>query len=775
MDYRGLSIFGRRYVALVVSAGTAAVVYSLHSLYANPVEPEWLILAALTLVSGSLTIRMARINATVSLADTFVFASVLLFGPAAGTATIALAGLASSAWQRRDRPPPHRVLFGAAAPALAVWVTAHLFYRLAGMHPLSAVSASTPSLFVPHMVFASAFFLLNSGLNALVTNLEQPRQVFPAWRREVAWLSLGCFSGASAAFLLVSLGPRLTVGAVTIVLPVVAASYLTYSATTQRMTEADRHVKEVGRLQLSAIETLAMAVDAKDQMTVGHVRRVQRSAMRLADALGVRHEPARQALAAASLLHDTGKLAVPEYILNKPGPLTPAEFETMKAHASVGADMLSGIEFAYPVVPIVRHHHENWDGTGYPGGLAGTAIPFGARILAVADCFDALTSDRPYRPKLPAATALAAITARRGTMYDPVVVDALVRLHGEIVAEGAGLDVRPIEALLAPHAVRAAPRMPPAREAGAASATTEELTSCYELARALGEAGSVRGVAELACAHVARLVPGDLAVVYVHEEAQGALRAAYVSSPEAAALVGARMPLGQATTGWVGAYRQAMRNALAALDLGPAGARAGLALRQCLAVPLVSDDKLAGVLSIYSAGLEGFTADHERIVETMGRIVAPNLARPAEAPGAGEAAGLTRRAGPAGTPGVTGVLMSVVIVAVDERAGRRGDAASGDGGGGAARLLERVRPCLRSSDAVFPYTADELLVLLTATGSQVAWSVARRIERSVSAPGLAPPVRCGVASSSADGESLEALIAGARRRLNERRAAGAPA
>ena len=110
-----------------------------------------------------------------------------------------------------------------------------------------------------------------------------------------------------------------------------------------------------------------------------------------------------------------GKLAVPEYILNKPGKLTPAEFEKMKLHASVGADILSAIEFPYPVVPIVRHHHENWNGTGYPDGISGTDIPIGARILSVVDCFDALTSDRPYRPRLSDSEAVKILLERRGT------------------------------------------------------------------------------------------------------------------------------------------------------------------------------------------------------------------------------------------------------------------------------------------------------------------------------------------------------------------------
>jgi putative nucleotidyltransferase with HDIG domain len=182
-------------------------------------------------------------------------------------------------------------------------------------------------------------------------------------------------------------------------------------------------------LYLSTIETLAMAIDAKDQVTHGHIRRVQEYSVALAQQMGVDDTSLIKAIEAASLLHDMGKLAVPETILNKPGKLTNAEFQVMQTHSGAGADILAAIQFPYPVVPIVRHHHESWDGSGYPDHLSGTDIPIGARILSVVDCFDALTSDRPYRGRLSECDAIAVLQERRGTMYDPLVVDVFVGMR----------------------------------------------------------------------------------------------------------------------------------------------------------------------------------------------------------------------------------------------------------------------------------------------------------------------------------------------------------
>jgi putative nucleotidyltransferase with HDIG domain len=280
---------------------------------------------------------------------------------------------------------------------------------------------------------------------ATAVGLEEHTSPLEVWRHNFMWLSLSFLSGASVSVLLVSLSSEVNLQAVAVIIPLLAISYLTYHTSMGRVADAHRHVQQLNRLYLSTIETLAMAIDAKDQVTHGHIRRVQDDSVALATHMGIRDSELIQAIEAASLLHDMGKLAVPEHVLNKPGRLTTKELAVMKTHAAVGADILSAIDFPYPVVPIVRHHHENWDGTGYPDGLCGTDIPIGARILAVVDCYDALTSDRPYRKSLSRDEAVAILLERRGTMYDPLVVDAFIAMQ---------VSQRPMDA----HSTSLAPR-----------------------------------------------------------------------------------------------------------------------------------------------------------------------------------------------------------------------------------------------------------------------------------------------------------------------------
>src|SRR4030095_8246476 len=206
-----------------------------------------------------------------------------------------------------------------------------------------------------------------------------------------------------------------------------------------RLTAKTRESEELSRLHFATAEALATAIDAKDQTTHCHVRRVQIYAAGLGEVLGL-SKAEIGALKAGALLHDVGKLAVPAHIINKPGRLTPAEFEKMKIHTTVGAQILSRVNFPYPVTPIIRHHHEQWDGLGYPDGLKGEQIPITARIISVVDCFDSVREDRPFRRGMTRDEAIAFLLRGAGNHFDPSVVDLFIEhlpdFEARIAAEG---------------------------------------------------------------------------------------------------------------------------------------------------------------------------------------------------------------------------------------------------------------------------------------------------------------------------------------------------
>ena len=429
---RPLPTIGRAYLAVIIAAGASVIAYSAYDLWRFPVGPYWLVLLALTSFSSTFSIKIPNVSATISVSETFIFICALLYGPSPATIIIAVDGMIISIWRRHRKL--HQVMFNAAEPALSLFVAAHAFFWLSGLPyaDREQFPIDVGSNLLPLALFTFTYFLLNSGLNATIVALQARKPLWPIWRQHFGWVLLNYFGATSVAALLVHNAREFNPTALGIVVPLLVISYLTFKTSMARVEESSRHVQELNKLYLSTIETLAMAVDAKDQITHGHIRRVQALAVGLARSLGVQEDEQLKAIEAASLLHDMGKLAMPEHILNKPGKLTLAEFEKIKKHASIGADILSAIDFPCPVVPIVRHHHEQWNGRGYPDGLSGADIPIGARILAVVDCFDALTSDRPYRRALTPDEALAHLVHRRGEAYDPLVVDTFGRVYKDI-------------------------------------------------------------------------------------------------------------------------------------------------------------------------------------------------------------------------------------------------------------------------------------------------------------------------------------------------------
>jgi putative nucleotidyltransferase with HDIG domain len=455
------------------------------------------------------------------------------------------------------------------------------------------------------------------------------------WWHQYPWFRLNYIGGVSVAALLVSYTRSVDIGAVSIILPLLLISYLTYRTSLGRIEDAKRHVDQLNELYLSTIETLAMAVDAKDQITHGHIRRVQVYATELAKRLGVSEERQLKAVESAALLHDMGKLAIPEHILNKPGKLTVAEFNRMKQHADLGADLLSSIRFPYPVVPIVRHHHENWDGSGYPAGISGTDIPLGARILSVVDCFDALTSDRPYRPRLTNDDAFKILRQRRGAMYDPMVVDMFIRVFPEIspAAIRAGQEAR---SMLMPSADVSLEPLEHIRAAASESALVS--SSCQDIVRA----ATPRKAFEAAVECVRQLTPVNLIVLYRYRPDSDILAADMTSGDPNGILTGFNIRLGQRVTGWCAANRNTAVNSVASLDLAQISNGFVPPLRSVLSTPLVDGETLLGVLTGYSGREEAFSHEHVHIWEQVAATLSQSLVEVSQLVSHGEIARFTR-------------------------------------------------------------------------------------------------------------------------------------
>jgi putative nucleotidyltransferase with HDIG domain len=612
-----VTVFGRRldelFLPVVLSIGTLVVVRSVWQLAHGPVDERWFVLASLTLLSGSATLKLPGTPVSFSISDSFTMAAALMFGPAAGTVTVAIDGLVISLGLARRSIPPRRVFYNATAPPLAIWIAAQVFFLFVDADWMASARMSAEYWILPLAVFAGLFFLLNTGLVAVAIACEQRVDPVQIWREHFVGLWLTYFGGAAVAALLIVLvqgrHPNLLV--LLLLAPIPLIIYATFRHAIGRMEDRVSHLNQMNGMYLSTIETLAQAIDAKDQVTHGHVRRVQQYAIKLAQALGVRDQLELRALDAASLLHDVGKLAVPEHILNKPSTLTPVEFDKMKRHANVGADILSSIGFPYPVVPIVRHHHENWDGSGYPVGLASDAIPIGARILAVVDCFDALVSDRPYRPRLSQPEALRVLQARSGTMYDPRVVAKFLEIVETVPTEPHR--TAPSEGLAdITHAAR--------REtirAGASEADAETLAVLFELGGRTATASSPGAAMTHIQTILQRLMPADICALYVYSAETDSLTATCVAGTHSDAILRTTIPLGQRLTGWVAANRQTILNSDAALDLGNLTLTLDPTPHGCLAAPIFIADDLVGVLSIYSTRRQPFTETHLAIVETI--------------------------------------------------------------------------------------------------------------------------------------------------------------
>jgi putative nucleotidyltransferase with HDIG domain len=427
---KSLPLAARLYVGAVIAAGGLLLTIYI-PLPRDFTQPIWFIgLLLLSAVTSAFKVNLPLTNSgsTMSVSYAVDFLSLLMLGPHQTMLVAAASAWSQCTFRMSERNPVYRTLFSMSCLTITVQVAGLVFTELGGS-PGHLLAFGVLGMAKPLVGAAVTYFLVNTALIATAIALSTRQKVVQVWNENFLWSAPSYFVGAAAA------------GGVALVTyshsaywvaPLGAAplylTYRTYKIYLGRIEDEQRHVQQMSDLHLATIEALALAIDAKDQTAHTHIRRVQSYAASLARSVGMT-ENEIQGVKTGALLHDIGKLAVPEHILSKPGPLTQEEFQKIKVHPQVGAEIIAAVPFPYPVAPIILSHHERWDGKGYPEGLKGDEIPLGARILAVVDYYDALTSERPYHKAMTSEAAVGLLTQEAGKALDPNLVTRKPRRH----------------------------------------------------------------------------------------------------------------------------------------------------------------------------------------------------------------------------------------------------------------------------------------------------------------------------------------------------------
>ncbi|HZT33631.1 MAG TPA: diguanylate cyclase [Bryobacteraceae bacterium] len=610
-------IAARVYLVVVELLGAGALVWAaVRWECADPLRLLWYLVA--TLAASLLTVTLPGSNGPMSANFLTILMGMAELSRIEMTVVGCAAALAQTLWHGRSRTEWRQDLIHVLSKVAAVWLAYGVFH--------SPAVEWLDGRGLVRLVLTSAVYFSTHALSVTAAAaLREGRPWRGLWHDAFFWVSPGCLAGAALAWVL-SEPARGAGWQVSLeVLPVLYLIYRCYDMYLARLEREKRQVSAMAQLERRTIEALALAIEAKDHSPHGHLRRMEVFTVGLGRKLGL-SEPELEALRAAALLHDVGKLAVSEHILSKPGVLTAEEFERVKIHPAVGAEILEQVQFPYPVAPLVRAHHERWDGKGYPDGLKGEAIPRGARILAAVDCLDALASERQYRRALPLGQAMREVAAQAGTAFDPEVVKTLQRHYLEWERQ-VGVAREPGR----PPGLRAAPRHPPPATTPAGgkkgylhevepsdflasiAAARQEMQMLFELTQDLGNSLSVEETLSVLATRLKRMVPHDAIAIYLLR--QGKLAPEFVHGQDFRLFASLEIPLGEGVSGWVAENRMPIRNGNPSVETGYLGDGAPMSgLRSALAVPLEGHNGLMGVLALYHTQPAAFSHDHLRML-----------------------------------------------------------------------------------------------------------------------------------------------------------------
>jgi diguanylate cyclase (GGDEF)-like protein/putative nucleotidyltransferase with HDIG domain len=617
-----LPLAARIYVCSIIGLGGALLALYFPREFQHSL---WLFLALLALSSITsvfkVNLPLARRSSTMSVSYAVDFAALLLLGPDETMLVAAASAFSQCTFRIKERNPIHRTLFSMACLIVTVQA-AGIAYRWLGGAP---GQVSTVAIAKPLVGAATVYFLFNTLTVATAIALSVKQSLLKVWNENFLWSAPSYFVGAGAAAgvsWIMSLQQQWVT-----VLPFLAAplylTYHTYKVYLGRVEDERRHTQEMADLHLATIEALALAIDAKDQTSQLHIRRVQLYAAALARGLGM-SENEIQGVKTAALLHDIGKLAVPEHILSKPGPLTPEEFQKIRAHPKVGADIVSSVPFPYPVAPLILSHHERWDGKGYPAGLKGEEIPLGARILSVVDYFDALMAERPYHKAMTSESALALLQQEAGKGLDPQVVGMFTDLLPALQQEARTLDQsvrRQVQEDGTPEAQPAtglAPEVSKKNVFEDIALAHREIYALYEIAQAMGTSLGVSDTMALISAKLTNLVPFACAALFLYDEETETLRCRFATGTDADVIQQITVHSGEGLTGWVARNRRPLVNARPSADLEAAGlANLSTSLQSALVCPLMFSERFIGTLSVYHTEAAFYRDDHRRLLDRV--------------------------------------------------------------------------------------------------------------------------------------------------------------
>ncbi len=791
---KALPLPARIYVCAIIAIGAvlfAAFFPTPSHFVGNPLLFITLLLLSSVTSVFKVNLPLARRSSTMSVSYAVDFASLLLLGPNETMIVAAASAFSQCTFRIKERNPIHRTLFSMACLVVTVQAAGFVYHLLGGSHGvITSVKTMTPLLGA-----ASAYFVFNTLTVATAIALSMRQPLLKVWHENFLWSAPSYYVGAAAAALvawLMSLQNQWFLPLLPFAMFIVYSTYKGYKVYLGRVEDERRHTQEMADLHLATIEALALAIDAKDQTSQLHIRRVQLYAAALARGLGM-SENEIQGVKTAALLHDIGKLAVPEHILSKPGPLTPEEFQKIRAHPKVGADIVSSVPFPYPVAPLILSHHERWDGKGYPAGLKGEEIPLGARILSVVDYFDALMAERPYHKAMTADAAVGLLQQEAGKGLDPQVVTLFTQLLPRLQEEALQLDQSMRRAAPEEQVAQGAPATGLAPELSKKNVFEDialahrEIYALYEIAQAMGTSLGVSDTMALISAKLTNLVPFACAALFLFDEETETLRCRFATGTDADLIQQVAVHSGEGLTGWVARNRRPLVNARPSADLEAAGlSHMTTTLQSALVCPLMFNERFIGTLSVYHTDAAFYRDDHRRLLDRVSEQAAAVINNSMLFEQTQEDS-LTDPL--TGLPNTRFLFMhltrelaraerlksevSLMVMDLDSFKEINDNHGHHVGDRALCEVARVLRAAIRPYDICVRYAGDEFIVVLSGCGADEAEHKRQELQKSIddvyfeARPGkrLQLGISVGAAVFPQDGESYEALLATADSRM----------